>query len=308
MISSSCLNIIDILLKTFRIDTIMIIDRIYKPKRNDIIYHYCDANAFLSICTNKKIRLSDIFSMNDYLEMYWGYQIWIKVANQLILELGTEFIDSIDKIFHSSGIFNLVVSSSFSEEGDVLSQWRAYAGDGTGYVIGFKANVLIKLAVRPLKVLYIEQKQVEELSRIIRSLHMVESQEVDKYSQDFVRTCSNIAYDLAAFKNPAFNEEKEIRLTHLLSFEQSNSSMKLIDVGGHAFRKKKTPELVQFRTRGYGILPFIDIDFTNEGKVNPIKEVIIGPKNEMRETAISIFLETVGINSVIVKKSSASYR
>ncbi len=131
----------------------MIINRTYKPKRNDIVYHYCDANAFLSICTNKKIRLSDIFSMNDYLEMHWGYEIWRKVANHLIPELGLDFIDTIDKFLHTSGVFNLVVSSSFSKEGDVLSQWRAYAADGTGYVIGFKALTLTKLAVRPLIVL-----------------------------------------------------------------------------------------------------------------------------------------------------------
>ena len=286
----------------------MIIPRIYKPKRSDIIYHYCNAEAFLSICTGRRIRLSDIFSMNDYLEMHWGYSIWEKAANKLIAELGYEFIDAIDKIIHSSGMFGLIVSSSFSQDGDVLSQWRAYTDDGTGYAIGFKASDMIKLAVRPLKVLYDEKQQIKELSTLLKAFHRAESDQEIKFGNDFVRTCYSIAYDLAAFKNPAFKEEKEIRLTHLLNFEPSNNFIKLKDLGGYAFNKTKESEDVKFRTRGYGILPFIDIDFSNKGEVNPIKEVIIGPKNQMRISAISVFLETIGVGSVNVKKSYASYR
>ncbi|MFD0766675.1 DUF2971 domain-containing protein [Mucilaginibacter lutimaris] len=222
--------------------------------------------------------------------------------------MGFEFIDSIDQIIHASGLNGLIVSSSFSQEEDVLSQWRAYADDGKGYVIGFKASDMTKMAVRPLEVLYDEKLQIQELTALIRAFHHVESKESEKFGNDFFRTCHNIAFDLAAFINPAFNEEKEIRLVHLLNFEQSNDFMKLKDIGGHAFGKKKSPETIQFRTRGYGILPFIDIDFSNEGKVNPIKEVVIGPKNQMLPTAISVFLETIGIGKVKIKRSTASYR
>lgn len=53
---------------------------------------------------------------------------------------------------------------------------------------------------------------------------------------------------------------------------------------------------------------FIEQDFTNGGEINPIKEVIIGPKNDVLATAVSVFLETIGVGSVAVKKSKASYR
>jgi hypothetical protein len=53
---------------------------------------------------------------------------------------------------------------------------------------------------------------------------------------------------------------------------------------------------------------YIEEDFTNKNEINPVKEVIIGPKNDVMASAISIFLESVGIGSVRVKKSKASYR
>ncbi len=65
---------------------------------------------------------------------------------------------------------------------------------------------------------------------------------------------------------------------------------------------------VLFRMRDNTPVAFIEQDFTNSGKVNPIKEVIIGPKNHVLPTAISVFLETIGIGSVKVTKSKASYR
>ena len=73
----------------------MLIPRKYKPKKNELIYHYCDAQTFHAICQNKTIRLCDLFSMNDYMEIHWGYSIWEKAATELLSVVGKEFINSI---------------------------------------------------------------------------------------------------------------------------------------------------------------------------------------------------------------------
>jgi len=288
----------------------MLFERSYEPKETDIIYHYCSADTFNAICTNKTIRLCDIFSMNDSMEMHWGYSIWIKVASELVLEFGHEFIDAIDEIIHTSGMKCLVLASCFSLEGDVLSQWRAYADDATGYCLGFSAEDLLQLDVRALRVEYNEEKQIKELKNIIKSLYEVEQEfPLDyKYGEDFTNTCIRIAYDLSAYKNPAFQEEKEIRLVHLLNFQESNGSLKLIDSGGTYFGKEGRPNKVKFLMSQNMPKTYIDVDFSNTNQVVPIKKVIIGPKNNVLKTAISIYLETLNIGSVQVEKSSASYR
>jgi len=288
----------------------MLYSRIYKPKKNDLIYHYCSAETFHAICTNKTIRLCDIFLMNDSMEMYWGYSIWEIVANTLIKSLGHKFIDSIDEIIHFSGKKCLVLASCFSLDGDVLSQWRAYSDDGNGYCIGFNAKDLIKLNIKPLKVEYDEKKQIKELTNVIKALYEIEQNlpENERYGDNFINACINIAFDLSAFKNPAFSEEKEIRLVHLLNFKESNSYLKLIDSGGTYFGEPANPAEVKFLM--YRNMPktYIDINFTNKNKVNPIKEVIIGPKNLVLDTAISVYLETLNIGNIIIKNSKSSYR
>ncbi|HEY5125197.1 MAG TPA: DUF2971 domain-containing protein [Ignavibacteria bacterium] len=286
----------------------MLTSRVYKPKDDEIIYHYCDANAFLSICSNKKIRFSDIFSMNDFFEMHWGYSIWEKAATELFNEVGRDFLDKIDEVIHKSGLYGLVITSCFSLDGDVLSQWRAYADDGTGYSIGFKAKDLIKLPIRPLKISYNEQEQINEVIKVVKALYNVENKEKEKYGSDFRMLCYELAYDLSAFKNPSFIEEKEIRLIHILDFEKSNDFLKLVDDGGEALGKEVKGEPVLFRIRDNIPSPYIDLDFINEGNINPVKEVIIGPKNNVLQSAISIFLETIGIEAVKIKHSRSSYR
>ena len=137
------------------------------------------------------------------------------------------------------------------------------------------------------------------------AIHKIENE--NKYGIDFFDTCTRLAVDLAAFKNPAFSEEMEIRLLHLLNFETSNGFFKLVDNGGFYFGEMVDGQEVKFRMADNLPVPYIDINFTNKSTINPIKEVYVGPKNNSNLTAIAVFLETVGLGNVTVKKSVASY-
>lgn len=282
----------------------MIISREYKPKENDLIYHYCDSNAFFAICTNRKLWMNDLHSMNDFMELHWGYSIWEQSANTRIEKYGKEFLDEIDEVIHFSGFQGLLLANCFSTDKDVLSQWRAYADDGKGYVIGFNAKELLGLPIRALQVLYDKEQQIKEATATIDALYQLKQED----SNEFKTFCNVFGYDLSAFKNPAFIKEKEIRLIHLLDFKKSNDFMKLVDKGGIYFGEDRKGEEIKFRIKQDIPTPYIELDFSNNNKINPIKEVVIGPKNEVMKTAIRIFLETIGIEKVEINKSNASYR
>ncbi len=286
----------------------MLHTRTYEPSEGEILYHYCDADAFAAINKSRRIRLSDLFSMNDFMEMHWGYHIWELAASELMKEVGEPFLDEIDTVIHSNGFYLLLVGSCFSLDGDVLSQWRAYSKDGMGYSIGFEAIVLAQLQIRPLRVLYDKTQQIEEAKAFIRAIHEVEALQEVNYGADFRRTCATFACDLASFKNPAFEEEQEVRIVHALDFVESSKSVKLVDAGGHAFENDVEGEEVQFRMKDSRPVAYIDIDFSNDGKINPVKEVFLGPKNNSNPIGISIFLETIGIDNVKVRMSKASYK
>ena len=285
----------------------MLTERTFEAIGDGVLYHYCTPGTFQAICENKSLRFSDIFSMNDFMEMHWGYGVWESVATNLVPELGKEFIDSIDEIFSASGFNILPLAACFSTQGDVLSQWRAYADDGTGYCIGFKAKHLTELPARPLQVLYDKQKQEQELAETIRSIHELRSKG-ELSDVEFFEVCATLSCDLAAFKNPAFVEESEVRFLHVVSFSSSNNGLKLEDMGGISYGESADPKLIGFTMRGSTPVPHIDLNFLDPNELYPISEVILGPKNDALPTAVSVFLETVGIGNAIVKKSVASYR
>lgn len=286
----------------------MLPDREYEPGESDVLYHYCSAETFLSICQNKTIRFSDLFSMNDFMEMRWGYGVWEEAATLVLGKVGKPFLDRIDVVLHEHGKAALSLACCFSKHGDVLSQWRAYAEDGRGYAIGFRAKEMKKLPARALEVLYSRDRQVEEVKNVILTLHNVSEVEKKLEEGDFESLCIFMAYDLASLKNPAFIEEAEVRLIHGVTLQPSGESAQLIDMGGTAFGKPIEPQPVEFFVRDGVPVPYMDIDFSDGGMENLICEVVVGPKNQALVSGVSIFLETVGVSNVKVIRSKASYR
>ena len=55
--------------------------------------------------------MSDLFCMNDFLELHWGYHIWELVAGEMLKDVGQDFLDKIDEIVHCSGFHLLNVLS-----------------------------------------------------------------------------------------------------------------------------------------------------------------------------------------------------
>ena len=290
----------------------MLDNRVFKPKKDDVLYHYCDPHAFLSICQNKKIWFSDLFSMNDPTERKYGYYIWEESAN-LILErekniLSTEFkdneldlkfnerrnelikyFDEIDKIMHFSGIQYICTAACFSKTPDSLNQWRNYASDGQGFCVGFDANYLVKMDVDAVSVLYNKDEQLEEC---ITEIHedLIKKNKFD----DFKKLANLFCLRTMSFKHPAYLEENEVRLLYRLYFEDNLS---VFD------KTSESPLDIKYRIRNNSPVIYIEKEFSDA-----IKEIIIGPKNYTLPSAITVLLETNGISNVEVTNSSVPYR
>jgi Protein of unknown function (DUF2971) len=286
----------------------MLPNRRFVPSEADILYHYCSPQTFLTICTTKCLRFSDLFAMNDFMEVHWGYHVWERAASAVLDLVGKPFLDDIDEIIHKSGLKALALATCLSRNGDVLSQWRAYGADGTGYAIGFKASDITQLPVQPLRVEYNLDIQVEEVKNFILALHDVEKTEITPRGQDFFNACASLAFDLNSFKNPAFSEEDEVRLLHLVNFQKSNSTLRLVDPGGTSFGQPAVPQAISFHMSSSTPVAHVDLTFTGKGNKWPIVEVVLGPKNDSLLSGVSVFLETLNLPNVRVRKSAASYR
>jgi hypothetical protein len=287
----------------------MIHDRHYTPASGELIYHYCRPDTFLEIVRSRTMWHSAYSALNDSMERESGYNAFVEVAGELRGECNAEFTDRIKDIVKVSQEATAAMVSSFSLDGDILSQWRAYADDGRGFAIGFSATEM-EMASKPLRVLYDKNAQREELRGNIRHVFKHEKSIGFRYDSEFVSHWFTFGLDLCAYKNPAFAEEKEIRRVHVSAVAVSEAATRFVPLGAldQKGKRRSRPVPVNFRAANGIIIPYVVLDYTDKGRNAPIKEVVLGPKNGNAESSIALFLDSAGLKNVRLRKSQAPYR
>ncbi|NFF79735.1 DUF2971 domain-containing protein [Clostridium botulinum] len=319
----------------------------------NIIYHYCSIETFFAIITNKCIRLSDLNKTNDYMEKRWTSKLINDALMKRIKEWEIN-INLYEDYWYDEGIkshmqyykremesvlfeSNPVLISCFSQEKDKLSQWRAYGQDGEGISIGFDYNLLKRLGkgkdnIWVKKVLYKEKQQSDLLEDCIEQcLYYM----LDLFEKDSIKSTNNFneyfkeEFDVFCevlpdyleqvscyIKNPAFIEEKEIRIIYdpklyspeIISFESSQEKDKYFKDVKEFNGYKINP--IKFNVRNDKIIAYADIDFSSEIVNNIIKEIVIGPKSKIKENDIYYLLMAYGYNDsdIFIRRSEATYR
>ncbi len=188
---------------------------------------------------------------------------------------------------------HFVYVSCLCESGDLLSQWRAYAGGG-GFSIGF-ATASLREIVMPegtrlldsltprLRVERVRYGTRARRAMVTRVLKQIAPRPVGSPGvQGWVRAQSIVLPALASVKTDAFAEEKEWRL---------------IFVG----RRE-----LHFRPGPLSIIPYVEVPFGRSA----IKEIVIGPggESELRRLGVERLLEAVGAREVVVRQSRAPFR
>jgi hypothetical protein len=287
----------------------MILDRFYTPAHDELIYHYCPAAAFLEIVRSRTMWLSASYALNDRMERDWGYSIFVKALDQFQSEVGKHFIDNVRDAVDMAYFHSMLMISCYSLDGDMLSQWRAYADDSRGFSIGFAASVMQQSA-KPLRVRYDEQAQLGELLGNLKHTYEYEKSIGFKFDDEFRTHWFHVGLDLCAYKHFSFAEEKEIRLAHVSGLISDENSRRILALGarGQDGKLLSEPSDVHFRIRNGIVVPYIVLDYSNRGTISPIKEIILGARNENTESHIEVFLNTIGVTGVPVRRSNAPYR
>lgn len=247
------------------------------------LYHYTNLDAFIKILTSQKIWISDATSLNDYEEIKWGLeQIYKHTINDNLLEKN-------NSIHGSFYIFSL------SSEPDLLSQWRAYAGDGKGVSIGFDfSHINTELKLFSITPTVIRQEviynQEEQRQKIIQEWGPIKKLDEESRTISFLQTIYPLA---ATFKNPAFKEEKEHRLI-LIPTKFPNETILPENISELKFREKDGAIISYFEYK----ISIKDV----------IKRIVIGPRCRATEQDIRLLLSAHSLHDVEIVTSTASYR
>jgi hypothetical protein len=265
----------------------------------NIIYHYCNVEAFKAIIQNKVLWLSSVYNLNDYKEIHWIKDKVKKRLNELKTKDNFSKYNKFEKLYDEE-LPNVYIGS-FSQGQDLLSQWRAYANDGHGVAIGFNQNYFKKNnLISTSEVLYDEEKQEKEIDIILSYLEKISFEE-KSFDNNCKKIISSINSLSARSKNQLFEEEQEVRLIH--------SPIIVDDEENKEFSFKNNISQMKFRAVCGNLIPYFELDFSNSKEnESPILEIIKGPKNKFINQEVKIFLSLNGFYEVDIKSSKSSYR
>ena len=306
----------------------------------ELLYHYTTQHGLLGILKHKCIWATHIRYLNDTSEgNIVPHVIFLEFSSRYnaaplyqMLGIATDqaagSVESVDEDALGQGttMASWVTSqnvfvSSFSENGNSLSQWRAYSERTGGYSIGFRPEYLRLvgaqfLSGRPdrfsqgsdilLRCIYYDEEEERSLRDEIKGLvtaYIEEAAAAAKQPagegiQGFrtpaalaIRHFLKLGKRSAITKDNGFREEAEWRLAFLL---QQNS----------------TVTDIEFRPGSSMPVPYLKVPLRLEDQVIGIHKVIVGPCPHPSEAikSVQMLLEGEGFRGVEVVSSKIPYR
>ena len=270
----------------------------------NIVYHYTSLEGLIGIIENRSVWMTDFGYLNDRQELNHGIDL---VSNSLDKILNTDIQPDVKELIIEwknkiNKDPNRICITSFSSDGDSLSQWRAYGP----VAIGFSVNdLLLHVEDGMFQQVEYDFKTQEKLIDIYLN-HLVNAYIIDmkegrlKNAPDLYHKNDRLLDFITFFKNPAFKSESEYRLAYI------NQPDVLA-----AFELSTPPK--HFRVVNGKIIPYVpSTSIKLSGNVSyplEIKEVVIGPENdELLEKGITELLSVNGLSDVLIKKSIAPLR
>jgi hypothetical protein len=286
-----------------------------------IVFHYTSLDGLLGITESTSIWATNILYLNDASEFNYAKSLLsdklkhfcdvnpdFNKKTTLDESLGYFFFEileeNINKLLPSEH-FSFYVCS-FSEEFDLLSQWRGYCKNSSGYSLGFAFGSLEKcvkqagFAIKPC--IYDERKQIAEIDVLLQKASDRFLREIGSAEEKGKAWDTNSKYLAADFllefiqlapflKHPKFAEEREWRIMASLKTKYVRSQIK-------------------FRQGNTMIVPYIEIPLPMEAERLIIDEVFIGPTNEkeLSMASVELLLKSRNVNCSKVNCSTIPYR
>lgn len=281
------------------------------------LYHYTSAQAFLSIIKSGRIWATHVRFLNDTSDAEWMWQTALqrlrvrKEAAASGEETGF-IVKLMDLIAARKSCTDFV--ASFSENGDDLSQWRAYCHDAPGFSIGFSSAALqTQWVCNPLgrdpffvggalkKVIYLSEgdpttfdNQLEiVLNHIAPALDGHEGFHGPMSKEQYAAAW--LAAAASAFKHSSFRDEHEWRLI---------TSKPHKPMPGQRFRPGRS-----------SLIPYVEVELNRNHRSERMAEriinrVIVGPSPdpELSMQAAKSFFLSIGQPDVEILRSSTPYK
>lgn len=243
--------------------------------------------------------------LNDSMEFTYA----VEIARPLALEMINNCTDEQEKNGYrmisslleerNIGQFRSYIVS-FSEEGDLLSQWRGYTRAGDGYAIEFNPDILEQLIRTNIlenkefylaKCRYVLNEQKKIVEEVLENARKISKTEVEAGIPIYAAIVKNFLipflFIAPLIKHPTFKQEQEWRLIAFLA---------------------DATNILQFKPGKSMLIPYISFKFDETGL--PFNKIILGPNPhpELNRRVVLELLDKYGATNAVCTSSSIPYR
>ena len=297
-----------------------------------LLYHYTTVAGLKGIIENNEVWASSAYFLNDSAEVLYGYEVIVEVLDAWLNapctagahRMSSEAAEHLKEKFLSDLVGDRskpVYLACFCEDGNLLSQWRAYGPSG-GYAIGFRVSLPDPRRMltpepkvhtaRLIKVEYSRCDQVRRCREILNGVlpildepGVAEAIRIARWStlsfEGFVESIGEMLLEeTLSFKSKAFAVEQEWRMVvrprKLL--KQGN------DDGG------RTPIPIHFRVTDKYAIPYVRLIPKGDDQKLPINSIRSGPTldRSIAELSIRQLLSKHNFVGVLLEYSDISAR
>ena len=249
-------------------------------RRPRYLYHYTSNSGFLGISKDRAFWASNTAYQNDAADYEYPLQLYKEILKSELASAADDerkLFDSARRLLCDLRYLPTYVVS-FSEERDLLSQWRAYCPPGEGVSVGLRYAELAKAARRQqfelVTCLYDKRTQHKLVRQMVRSAlnkyRKARAARALTYAEAYPFS-GGLAVDLfklaPRLKHGSFTEEREWRVVKSA-------------IAG-------SPE-VQFRPGKTFVVPYVAFSIETKTNPFPIFEVVVGPTPHSRLSIGSI--------------------
>lgn len=306
------------------------LQRTRKYTKKDTFFHYTNLLGLKAIVENQSFFASNSAFLNDKEEFYFGIKLFCETIGDL--EIEKEFV-ACESLFKSvKSLLNLKKSNRyvtcFSLDGDLLSQWRAYADDGKGIAIGFdpkKLSEAFEIKAEGLFIVYEYSQQKAMSDAVLRECTKFYIKKKNLFdwggNEQFDKMVAEeitffINRYVGQFKHRAFIEEDEYRFDLAIDSDINQNRELHYRVGKNnllvphlVLKTNYQDEKEQRQKSGQG-LEELEKDKKYRVKQLPINSIIIGPSMdyELNRQSLDDFFKKHGYDNVSIEKSKVPYR
>jgi len=260
------------------------------------IYHYTDGTGLTGILDSGVLWASDALYLNDASELQYGIDLGYEVIEDILSTIDAPA--SVAEAILTRGIITRGYETDistfvtcFCAEGDLLSQWRGYAGGIGGYSIGFDTDRLRAVASNSLfnfqPIIYspADQRAIFEatLRTPINAVVASHGPRMDAFAADLrspeglrrqtepngdaesmpvvAEVWAHLQFHATSMKAEAFQSEQEQRLVRTIITRM----------------EEIRPYKIDFHSRGPLLIPHIELDAKEPDGKLPITSVMHGP-------------------------------